>query len=80
MKGHVPPGKEFTYNAERQACFPGPIYGIITRDNLMMTPSNLNIFRVTGPLWGEFTGDRWQVKTSYHKISWNPGVAFRRFD
>ena len=25
----------------------------------MMTPSNGNIFRVTGPLWGEFTGDRW---------------------
>ena len=25
----------------------------------MMTSSNGNIFRVTGPLWGEFTGDRW---------------------
>ena len=24
-----------------------------------MTPSNGNIFRVTGPLCGEFTGDRW---------------------
>ena len=23
-----------------------------------MKPSNANIFRVTGPLWGEFTGDR----------------------
>ena len=25
----------------------------------MMTLSNGNIFRVTGPLWGEFTGDWW---------------------
>ena len=25
----------------------------------MMTSSNGYIFRVTGPLWGEFTGDRW---------------------
>ena len=24
-----------------------------------MTSSNENIFTVTGPLWGEFTGDRW---------------------
>ena len=26
---------------------------------LMMTSSNENIFRVTGPLWGESTGHRW---------------------
>ena len=25
----------------------------------MMTSSNANAFRVTGPLWGEYTGDRW---------------------
>ena len=25
----------------------------------IMTSSNGNIFRVTGPLWGEFTGHRW---------------------
>ena len=25
----------------------------------MMTSSNGNIFRVTGPVWGEFTGHRW---------------------
>ena len=25
----------------------------------MMASSNGNIFRVTGPLWGEFTGHRW---------------------
>ena len=25
----------------------------------MMTSSNGNIFRVTGPLWGKFTGPRW---------------------
>ena len=27
--------------------------------SVMMTSSNGNIFRVTGPLWGEFTGQRW---------------------
>ena len=30
---------------------------------LMMTSSNGNIFRVTGPLWGEFTGHRWILPT-----------------
>ena len=29
------------------------------RDSHMMTSSNGNIFRVTGPLCGEFTGHRW---------------------
>ena len=27
--------------------------------SVMMTSSNANIFRVTGPLWGESTGHRW---------------------
>ena len=31
----------------------------ILSTNTMMTSSNGNIFRVTGPLCGEFTGDRW---------------------
>ena len=29
----------------------------------MMTSSNGNIFRVTGPLYGEFTGPRWIPRT-----------------
>ena len=29
----------------------------------MMTSSNVNIFRVTGPLWGESTGHRWIPNT-----------------
>ena len=29
----------------------------------MMTSSNGNIFRITGPLWGEFTGHRWIPRT-----------------
>ena len=33
-------------------------YVLYFNDN-MMTSSNGNIFRVTGPLWGEFTGHRW---------------------
>ena len=31
--------------------------------HIMMTSSNGNIFRVTGPLCGEFTGDRWIPRT-----------------
>ena len=31
--------------------------------NYMMTSSNGNIFRVTGHLWGEFTGHRWILRT-----------------
>ena len=31
--------------------------------NLMMTSSNGNLFRVTGPLWGETTGHRWILLT-----------------
>ena len=34
-------------------------YYAIPRDNNMMTSSNGNILRVTGPLCGEFTGRRW---------------------
>ena len=30
---------------------------------IMMTSSNGNIFRVTGPLWGESTGHRWIIFT-----------------
>ena len=30
-----------------------------TIDRFMMTSLNRNIFRVTGPLWGESTGHRW---------------------
>ena len=33
------------------------------RNYLMMTSSNGNIFRVTGPLCGEFTGLRWIPRT-----------------
>ena len=29
----------------------------------MMTSSNGNILRVTGPLWGEFNGHRWMPRT-----------------
>ena len=30
---------------------------------MIMTSSNDKIFRVTGPLWGESTGDRWITLT-----------------
>ena len=37
-----------------------------------MTSSNGNIFRVTGPLWGESTGDRWipLTKASDAELWW----------
>ena len=38
----------------------------------MMTSSNGNIFRVTGPLWGEFTGHRWIPLTS----QWRGALMF----
>ena len=34
-----------------------------SRIHFMMTSSNGNIFRVTGPLCGEFTGNRWIPRT-----------------
>ena len=40
-------------------------------ENHMMTSSNENIFRVTGPLCGEFTGDRWP-----HKGQWRGALLF----
>ena len=41
----------------------------------MMTSSNGNIFRVTGLLWGEFTGDRWPVN-SPKKGRWRGALMF----
>ena len=38
---------------------PRPKVSRCDRLNIMMTSSNANIFRVTGPMWGEFTGHRW---------------------
>ena len=37
-------------------CF---VVSLLKQSQLMMTPSNRNSFRVTGPLWGEFNGRRW---------------------
>ena len=37
----------------------GMPYGISAVDYHMITSSNGNILRVTGPLCGEFTGHRW---------------------
>ena len=34
----------------------------------MMTSSNGNIFRVTGPLWGEYTGYQWIPLTKANKF------------
>ena len=35
------------------------VLGYLQLSGFMMTSSNGNIFRVTGPLWRESTGDRW---------------------
>ena len=42
--------------------------------NNMMTSSNGNIFYVTGPLCGEFTGHRWIDST--HKSQWRGALMF----
>ena len=60
----------------------------------MMTSSNGNIFRVTGPLWGEFTGHKqinWSSLQSHHQppsliyhqiLLWNMSwyITFPSFD
>ena len=59
---HVENGPRMGH-AGRQA-FPGPLPGRNSfADFPMMTSSNGNIFRVTGPLCGEFTGHRWIPRT-----------------
>ena len=45
-----------------QGCpaYSGAIVALLqTKSSFMMTSSKGNIIRVTGPLWGEFTGHRW---------------------
>ena len=49
---------EWCVNEYKLILFLQVIYHII-----MMTLSNGNIFWVTGPLWGEFTGHRWTPRT-----------------
>ena len=41
-----------------------------------MTSSNINFFRVTGPLWGESTGHRWIPSDSPHKGQWRGALMF----
>ena len=40
----------------------------IMQENIMMTSSNGNIFRVTGHLCGEFAGPRWIPRTKASDI------------
>ena len=51
-----------------------PFYSNSTeyKTQIMMTSSNGNTFRVTGPLWWEFTGDRWipLTKASNAELWW----------
>ena len=48
--------------------------GVVTIYNYMMTPSNGNIFRVTGPLCGEFTG--YGEFPSQIPVTWSFDVFF----
>ena len=71
----VPDIKRFTFEYTKHYCHDGsqePHDGGLHLDkttraskhhDLMMTSSNGNIFRVTDPLCGEFTGDRWIPRT-----------------
>ena len=51
------------YNWLWHGQFPAKLHAIDNSGGFMMTSSNRNIFRVTGPLWGEFTGHRWIPRT-----------------
>ena len=52
------------YHDLYDVCQARSCYKILCTQNLsMMTSSNGNIFRVTGPLFGEFTGHRWIPRT-----------------
>ena len=46
--------------------------GVYVVSSTMMASSNENIFRLTGPLWGEFTRDRWNplTKASDAELWW----------
>ena len=55
-------------------CLKAPVLGV---NGSLMASSNWSIFRVTGPLCGEFTGDRWipRTKASDAELScflWSP--------
>ena len=52
---------------------PGTRFEQIPFSANMMTSSNENIFRVTGYLYGEFTGDRWIPP---HKGQWRGALVF----
>ena len=60
---------EFILNASKRIVVSGDIGGV--QD--MTTSSNGNIFRVTGPLCGEFTGHRWIPVT---KGQWRGALMF----
>ena len=46
-------------SSPRNVCYILPVQSLIFIRSVMMTSSNGNIFHVTGPLYGEFTGHRW---------------------
>ena len=49
------------------------VYRYLGIGTLLMTSSNENLFRVTGPLCGEFTGHRWIPRT---KGQWRGALMF----
>ena len=49
------------------------IYYTTYRRVHMMTSSNENTFSVTGPMWGEFAGQRWIPP---HKVQWHGSLMF----
>ena len=60
---------------------------ITMTEHTMVTSSNGNIFRVTGPLWGESAGDRWIPLTEASEAElwcflcdWPHGWAYNRND
>ena len=68
----------FTISLKSAVGFPTKCLMVFTRSyvliHIMMTSSNGKIFRVTGPLWGEFTGNRWIA--SQRPVARSFGVFF----
>ena len=53
----------FIFNNDNKARRQWPLLGVRFPSHTMMTLSNWNIFRVTGPLCSVFTGRRWIPRT-----------------
>ena len=63
--------------ASKLACYSSySVTVVINPSQYMMTSSNGNIFRGTGPIWREFTGHRWIPLTKVSNAEWHGALMF----